>query len=222
MSNENEPDFLPSARRAMRMAVELASKATASELDLERAHLWIAIARELRIGARPTGPIPRPLERAVSEQVAHLGDDSLLPICGAVGPDDPEGALVFFDRRDVNCLACLRAEPVAVERVEHVATLRDEDRPQLAERLLEAARYLQVQVPVPEPSGRTDETAVMQGFELPNCAYCDNALVWVTPGPESPEQGPHWSHYMTGQRVCPVSAPDQQHTFATPMVDARG
>jgi len=56
-------EFLPSPRNAMRMAVELASKPAATELELERARVWVIIAHELRAGAAAAAvPKPRPLD----------------------------------------------------------------------------------------------------------------------------------------------------------------
>jgi hypothetical protein len=47
----------------MRMAVELASKPAATELELERARVWVIIAHELRAGAAAAAvPKPRPLD----------------------------------------------------------------------------------------------------------------------------------------------------------------
>jgi len=77
-------------------------------------------------------------------------------------------------------------------------------------------------MPAPDPA--PDETAVLRydppGEATPNrCAYCGHEIGLVL----SPGTEPHiWRHLLTKQAVCPVSRPDQQHTFATPSVDARG
>lgn len=65
MSVETDPDdFLPTPRRAMRMAVEAASNG-----DFDRTRAWVLIAHELRTGTRPATAdasvpfVPRMLER---------------------------------------------------------------------------------------------------------------------------------------------------------------
>jgi hypothetical protein len=143
--DETASDFLPSARRAMRMAVEIASDPQADPLQVDRAHLWIAIAHELRTGERPMAsasiPMPRPLER--------------------IEPEPPS-----FDRLTV-----------IHDRPEH-----------------------------------------QRGSLLP-CGNCGHAIELLMPDDSS---DPYWAHSITSQQVCPVSAPDQTHTFAAPKLDHRG
>lgn len=235
--------FLPSARQAMRYAVELASNLTPSAIDLERARVWVTIAHELRIGELPKGPFPRPFERgelaarADLETAgvlprAHFGDESLLPVCEEVGPNDPEGALVVYDLRDVTCHACLR---VVKERdlAEQIARA---DTPVARHAEAEAARdttsYATIRTPLPENNyaGETasarvnrlsrealpEDTAVLEG-PFPTCGHCGHSVELKL------DQVPAiWIHALTRQAVCPVSNPDQTHSFATPLVDTRG
>lgn len=229
MTAAGEP-FLPSARQAMRYAVELAGNPTPAAIDLERARVWVTIAHELRIGERPAGPFPRPFERgelaarADLETAgvlprAHFGDESLLPVCEEVGLNDPEGALVVYDLRDVNCHACLR---VLKERdlAEQIAR---EDTP--VARHAEAEANLANNYAGETASARVnrisrealpEDTAVLEG-PFPTCGYCGHSVELKL------DQVPAiWIHALTRQAVCPVSNPDQTHSFATPLVDTRG
>jgi len=163
--DEQVPDFLPSARRAMRMAVELASNRESDEFD--RAYLWIAIAHELRIGASPAIPVPRPFERT-SELLAEAD----LATAG------------------------LGQIPVPVERPPVATGVVSLDETSII-------RY--------EPHGHGDAT---------RCAHCGHVIRFARRSADHTD--PEWYHDMTMQSVCPVSAPDQSHTFATPLVDSRG
>lgn len=222
---------LPTPAEAMRAAVEAAQRG-----DVEGGSLWLGIARELRVGAM-SRPRPRPLDElpaGVVPRVTHFGDDYLLPICEQVAGDDPEGCLVSFNVPHVTCLACLRivkerevaSSEVAGSEVATPVARHAEYEAGLGDYAGEtaAARFERIAVPAVEPAYRAADTAIIDtGFELPLCAYCEHSLVWVTPGPEAaPERTPHWAHALTNQSVCPVSAPDQAHTFATPRGDARG
>lgn len=232
--------FLPSARQAMRYAVELASNLTPSAIDLERARVWVTIAHELRIGEIPTRPFPRlldagnegPAEVVVPYRVTHFGDDSLLPVCDEVGPEDPEGALTAYDLRDVTCHACLRV----VKERELAAQIASEDTPVARHAEYEAtlannyagetasARVNRLAMPVLQ---RPEDTVVLQhgpagDAPLSKCAhaYCGHMIEIDFSGGLG--DTPAWVHTMTRQSVCPVSTPDQPRTFATPLVDARG
>lgn len=211
MSIDRTSERLPTARAAMRQAVE---RAQLGEWD--GARVWIDIARELRLGeASPARPLPRPLDTVAPEQVRHLGDDSLLPVCGATTAEDPRGALVTFRAVDSNCPACL-----SVDRLpDNLAAYAGEPA---------TMRIDRVAVPAPEPAYRSADTAVIpvadgDEYPSPRCAYCDYSLVWFAPGPGPDiDAMPYWVHAATGQRVCSVPAIDQPHTFATPRGDDRG
>ena len=71
--------------------------------------------------------------------------------------------------------------------------------------------------------GETSRITLEDGH-LQRCGNCSHRIEWLTPGPDATATGrmPHWVHALTQQEVCPVSAPDQPHTYATPRVDARG
>lgn len=219
MTAAGEP-FLPSARQAMRYAVELASDPTPAAIDLERARVWVTIAHELRIGERPAGPFPRPFERVTPEQyvehtlaatdlapfpLTHFGDESLLPVCEEVNRNDPEGALVVYDLRDVNCHACQRV----VKERELAEQIAREDTPVARHAEYEAAQRPEDTVVFQhEPSGQSP---------LTRCGNCPHEIeIDLTNVPAT------WRHIITRQAVCPVRMPDQAHTFATPLVDARG
>jgi hypothetical protein len=154
--DEQDPDFLPSARRAMRLAVE-----AASDGDFDRSYLWIAIAHELRIGASPAKPfpIPRPLEREVEPEPGQI--------------------------------------PVPAERPTR-ATVTAPDETAII-------RY--------EPYGNGEAGTV-------RCGNCGHGIELVFP--DTDNAPPIWRHLITKQQVCPVSAPDQTHTFAEPLLDQRG
>jgi hypothetical protein len=224
--DERAADFLPSARRAMRMAVEIASNSTPAAIDLDRARLWLAIAHELRLG-ETARPLPRPLEgMSTGERAAryfglnegppevvvptpfpltHFGDESLLPVCEEVNRNDPEGALVVYDLRDVNCHACQRV----VKERDLAEQIAREDTP--------VARHAEY-----EAAQRPEDTVVFQHgppgqAPLTRCGNCPHEIeIDLTNVPAI------WRHIITRQAVCPVSRPDQAHTFATPLVDARG
>lgn len=242
------PDaFLPTARQAMRYAVELASNPTPAAVDIDRARVWVLIAHELRLG-ETVRPFPRPLERVTPEQyvehtlaatelapfrVTHFGDDSLLPICDEVGPEDPAGCLVSFNLSDVNCHACLRA---AKER-ELAEQIAREDTPVARHAEYEAelaagnyagetasARVNRLAMPVLQ---RPEDTIVLQhgpagDAPLSKCAHAHCGHMIEIDFSGGLGDAPAWVHTMTRQSVCPVSAPDQPRTFATPLVDARG
>jgi hypothetical protein len=222
--------FLLSARQAMRYAIELASNPTPAAIDLDRARVWVTIAHELRIGEIPTRPFPRPLDagnEGPPEAVvprAHFGDESLLPVCEEIGPNDPEGALVVYELRDVTCHACLRvvkerelAEQIAREdtpvarHAEYEATLANNYAGETA-----SARVDRI------IDQRPEDTAVLRhgpagAAPLSKCGNCGHHVeIDLTNIPAI------WRHVMTRQAVCPVSNPDQTHSFATPLVDARG
>lgn len=231
--------FLPSPRQAMRYAVELASNPTPAAVDIDRARVWVLIAHELRLGENMR-PFPRPFERgelaarADLETAgvlprAHFGDESLLPVCEEIGPNDPEGALVVYNLRDVTCHACLRV----VKERELAEQIAREDTP--------VARHAEYEATL--ANGYAGETASVrvnriaeEGLREPLAA--DTAVLRYGPAGQSPitrcGNCPHeieidltnvpaiWRHVITRQAVCPVSKPDQAHTFATPLVDARG
>jgi hypothetical protein len=71
--------------------------------------------------------------------------------------------------------------------------------------------------------GGPDETQIIHtsagGAE---CGNCGHAISLYLPGPGTITDTPTWMHNLTGQTVCPVSAPDKAHTFATPKADSRG
>lgn len=219
--------FLPSARQAMRYAVELASNLTPAAIDLERARVWVTIAHELRLGEHPVRPFPRPLdagnegppEVVVPRQVAHFGDESLLPVCEEVGPNDPEGAFVVYELRDVTCHACLRV----VKERDLAKQIAREDTPVARHAEYEASlannyagEAASARVNRISRQALPEDTAVLEG-PFPTCAYCGHSVELKL------DQVPAiWIHALTRQAVCPVSNPDQTHSFATPLVDTRG
>lgn len=79
-------------------------------------------------------------------------------------------------------------------------------------------------------AGDPAETAVMTFGEhgsqgLPRCGYCGHLIEWRNSTPNDMAGTTvvaAWIHMVTMQSVCPVSAPDQAHTFATPAIDERG
>lgn len=234
--------FLPSARQAMRYAVELASNPTPAVIDLERARVWVTIAHELRLG-ETARPFPRPLDARselvaqadlataglvpppAARQVTHFGDETLLPICEEVGPEDPEGALTAYDPRDVNCHACLRA----LKERDLAEQIAREDTPVARHAEYEAelaANGYASEVAAPRmvrlAEERPEDTVVFQHgppgqAPLAKCGNCPHEIeIDLANVPAI------WRHIITRQAVCPVSRPDQAHTFATPLVDARG
>jgi hypothetical protein len=237
-AGDDRGPFLPSARQAMRYAVELASNPTPAAIDLDRARAWVTIAHELRIGEIPTRPFPRPLDAGNEgppdnvPRATHFGDDSLLPVCDEVGPDDPEGALTAYDLRDVTCHACLRvvkerelAEQIAREdtpvarHAEYEATLANNSAGETA-----SARVNRLAMPVLR---RPEDTIVLQhgpagDAPLNKCAHAHCGHLIEIDFSGGLGDTPAWVHVMTRQSLCPVSAPDQARTFATPLVDARG
>jgi len=71
--------------------------------------------------------------------------------------------------------------------------------------------------------GGPDETQIIhQSADGAECGNCGHAISLYLPGPDTITQEPTWIHNLTGQTVCPVSAPDKPHTFATPRGDSRG
>lgn len=153
---------LPSAREAMRQAIERAQLG-----DLEGGRLWLDIARELRAGETLAWPFPRPLD-------------------SREGP--PEVVVPLPDENNFDT-AVIVLPPVA-RHAEH------ED------------RLAQTVVLGYDPAGEA----------APNrCGNCPHEIELDTDGGR-----PIWRHSMTRQAVCPVNSPDQTHTFATPLVDARG
>ncbi len=210
----NGEPFLPSARQAMRYAVELSSNPTPAAIDLERARVWVAIAHELRLG-ETARPFPRPLDRPSSEpppgvvpRVTHFGDDYLLPSCEQVSGDDPEGCIVSFNVPHVTCHDCLRI----IKERELAAQIAREDTPVARHAEYEAG--LREQLP--------EETAVLRygpsgQSPLAKCGNCPHEIEMDLANVPA-----IWRHVITRQAVCPVSKADQAHTFATPLVDARG
>jgi hypothetical protein len=69
--------------------------------------------------------------------------------------------------------------------------------------------------------GGPDETQVIHtSVDGAECGNCGHAISMYLSG--QIDKDPMWIHNLTGQTVCPVSAPDKAHTFATPRVDSRG
>jgi hypothetical protein len=202
---------LPTSAEAMREAVMLAKLR-----DFDGGRLWLDIARELRTGSRPAAPFPRMLEREGPPEVLVEDVTEGLPDCAAGyyrgQIPGPSRTSVSFARARLKIID-------AGGSIAHV-----DERSLLEEILSRApAEYAGEQAPVRRM--RTADTAVMRIMDepqLPRCVYCDNALVWVTPGPETPDRVPHWSHVASGQTVCPATAEGRSHTFATPSVDERG
>ena len=165
---------LPTPGEAMRQAIERAQLG-----DIEGGNLWLGIARELRLGASPAGPIPRPLERSELTAEADLATAGLMTLSGQLA-----------------------------------------DTPLARHAAYEAGL---ISVPAERPAA-SDETAVLRypegdapGERFPRCGHCGHAVELNL------EQVPAlWVHVMTRQAVCPISQPDQQHTYAQPEVDARG
>jgi hypothetical protein len=252
---ESAEGFLPTARRAMRMAVEIASNTGSTRDDFDRARLWVEIARELRAGetARPfprrLDPEPMPLEPLpeASGGLATTEEWSLMREILERAEESERRPERIFEEPDqpvtVGCPYCTaesqnlpahiadyhgqlnlipeghelqtgqrpapweRGEPATPERVERIVE--------------EALRPSLQRHPAP------DETAVLHGvdFDGPTCGNCGRALEWRNDTPDDLAGSnvvAAWVHKLTGQSVCPVSKPDQQHTFAQPLVDRRG
>lgn len=81
-----------------------------------------------------------------------------------------------------------------------------------------------IHLPAERPAYRDSETEVIRYDPAGDpgavaCAYCSYDIGLVFPEDGSPAQ---WKHLVTKQAVCPVSHPEQSHSFATPALDARG
>jgi hypothetical protein len=69
--------------------------------------------------------------------------------------------------------------------------------------------------------GGPDETQIIHtSVDGAECGNCGHAVSMYLSG--QIDKDPMWIHNLTGQSVCPVSAPDKPHTFATPKADSRG
>lgn len=178
--------------------------------------LWLDIARELRIG-ETARPLPRPLD------VAGITPDRMADYWrGQAEPPSPTAVDFARHRQSSGGLATTEEWSLMREILERAGE---------ADRLMVIPDEHELRVgerPAPweAPQERPEDTAVIRYAEggpvsgPPRCGNCGHTIELFLPDGNGGVEG--WHHSITMQAVCPVSQSDQQHTFATPVVDARG